>query len=196
MAKKEGHKNFLEEQKHILNILKRVKQAIEKNNYVEIKNRSNHMLHHASIHQQPDIVSLTVIIYALSKLIERENYKKEKKWPTFYSNYLKHFNKIILALENDNMKVFRNEINLIRQLIDGLSGDLKKYIGDVFRDAKINKASRIYEHGISMEKTAKILGISLWELSEYVGRTGIGDVNLGITMPVKQRIKIAEELFA
>ena len=46
-----------------------------------------------------------------------------------------------------------------------------------------------------MEKTAKILGVSVWELAEYAGKTGIGDVNLGITLPLNQRIKQAEEIF-
>ena len=73
---------------------------------------------------------------------------------------------------------------------------IKAHIGDVFRRAQVNKASRIYEHGISMEKTAKILGITVWELAEYAGRTRIGDVNLSVTMPIKQRIKIAEEIFS
>ena len=46
-----------------------------------------------------------------------------------------------------------------------------------------------------MEKTSKLLGITLWELAEYAGQTGIADVNLGVTMPIKQRIKLAEEIF-
>ena len=85
--------------------------------------------------------------------------------------------------------------NKIRKAIGNLSGRFKKYIQDVFKKAEINKASRIYEHGISMEATAKLLGISMWELAEYTGNTGIGDVDLGITMPEKQRIKIAMEMF-
>ena len=103
--------------------------------------------------------------------------------------------KAIQALEKDNIKIFRSEIDLIRKLIQKLSGDLKFHIDTVFRRAKINKASRIYEHGISMEKTARILGISQWELAEYVGKTGIANVNLGVTMPIRQRIKIAERIF-
>ena len=66
---------------------------------------------------------------------------------------------------------------------------------DVFTLAKINKASKIYDHGISMEKTAKILGITLWELAEYSGRSQTGNVNLGVTMKLKDRIKLAEEIF-
>ena len=185
----------MKERQHILDILKRVQNALDKKNYVKIKNLSNHLIHHSSIHQEPDIISLTVIIYALSKLIEREAYKKYKSWPDFYNNYIKHFNKAVGALEKDNLNIFRKEISLIRQLIQKLSGNLKYYINEVFRKAKINKASRLYEHGISMEKTAKILGITQWELAEYAGRTKIGDVNLSITLPVKERIKYIEGIF-
>ena len=38
------------------------------------------------------------------------------------------------------------------------------------RKASINKASRIYEHGISLGKTAQLLGITQWELTEYTGQ--------------------------
>jgi hypothetical protein len=102
---------------------------------------------------------------------------------------------MITALKRNDIKTFRDEVDTNRNLIQNLSGDLKHYISDVFRRAKVNKASRIYEHGISMEKTAKILGISLWELAEYAGRTRVGDVNLSVTLPIKQRIKYVEEIF-
>lgn len=46
-----------------------------------------------------------------------------------------------------------------------------------------------------MEQTAKLLGITIWELAEYAGQTGISDVNLSVTLPIKQRIKQAEEIF-
>ena len=46
-----------------------------------------------------------------------------------------------------------------------------------------------------MEKTSRLLGISIWELAEYAGQTGIADVNLSVTMPVKKRIKLAEDFF-
>ena len=102
---------------------------------------------------------------------------------------------MIKALEKNNLDKFREEIHFVTKLIDNLNGNLKIYISEVFRKAQINKASRIYEHGISMEKTAKILGISVWELAEYAGQTRIADINLSVTLPIKERIKNAEEIF-
>jgi len=185
----------MEEKEHILKVLKKVKQALETKNYIKIKHLSNKIIHNASIHQDPDVIAITVIIYSLSKLIERESYKEEENWDKFYKNYFQNINNMIISLEKNNIEKFRNEVDANRKIINKLSGDLKNYIKQVFRRAKINKASRIYEHGISMEKTAKILGISIWELAEYSGKTRIGDVNLGVTMPIRQRIKQAEEIF-
>jgi len=196
MVKKEKKQaDFLHERAHILNVLKGVEKALAKKNYVKIKNLSNNLIHHASIHQETDIISIAVIIYSLSKIIEREDYKQETNWEKFYSEYMDCIKNAITALEKDNVEQFRKEITCLRQSIENLSGNLKTYINEVFRRAKINKASRLYEHGISMEKTAKILGISQWELSEYAGKTRIADVNLAVTLPIRQRIKYIEEIF-
>jgi len=184
----------MEEKSHIINILKKVESNLNKKNYLEIKNLSNQLIHQSSINQDPDIISLAVILYSLSKLLEREEYKKQKNWDSFYSKYVKSISNARISLEKNDLDYFRKEILFIRELIQGLSGKLKEYIQEVFRKAQINKASKIYEHGISMEKTAKILGITIWELAEYAG-TKVQDTNLALTMPIDKRIKIAEEVF-
>ena len=185
----------IEEREHILNILLKTREALRKKDYFNIKSLSDKVIHHASVHQDFNVISIAVIIYSLSKLIERESYRTEKNWGRFYDRYYMNIENLISALKNKDIEKFHSQIVSNRELIEGLSGKLKFYISEVFRRAKINKASRIYEHGISMEKTAKILGISLWELSEYTGKTGIADVNLALTLPIKERIKIAEEVF-
>lgn len=183
------------EKENVLWILKETKTAVEKEDVIKLKELSNHTIHTSSIQQDPDNVAVAVVIYSLSKIIERKKYTYYKEWPSFYKNYLKSIDSAIAALEKEDIENFRENINNIRKEINKLSGRFKKYIQDVFRKAEINKASRIYEHGISMEQTAKLLGITIWELAEYAGQTGISDVDLSITMPIKQRIKQALEIF-
>ena len=185
----------MEEKGHILEVLQKVKSALKKEDYVEIKVLSDNIIHNVSVNQDPDCISTAVIIYSLSKLIERKSYQEYKNWNSFYKSYVSGIDNAIIALQKEDIERFREEIGSIRNLIEDVSGNLKKHIQEVFRKAEINKASRIYEHGISMEKTAKILGISVWELAEYAGSTGIGDVNLGITLPIRERIKQAQEIF-
>lgn len=183
------------ELKNILDILKNAQKALKTDDVLLMKEMSNRTVHSASIYKDPDSVAIAVTIYALSKLIERKKYEQYREWPSFLSRISKDIDTALLHLGKNQVKEFREDLHDIRKAASQLSGHLKLYIQDVFRRASINKASRLYEHGISMAETASLLDITTWELAEYVGTTGIGDVDLSITMPIKERINFAKKLF-
>lgn len=186
----------MEEPKHILKILEETKEAVKKEDTIKLKELSNQTIHSASIHQDVDSIMIAVIIYSLSKILERTHYQKYPSWNRFFKNFMKHIDHAIQALKQDKEEKFRKELRKIRTEINNLTGELKRNIKDVFKKASINKASKIYEHGISMEKTSKLLGISIWELAEYAGqKPEVSDINLNITLPIKTRIKMAMDAF-
>lgn len=185
----------MQEKENILDILKKAKEAIRREDALAIKDLSNRTIHTAAIAQDPDNINIAVILYALSKILERQKYQDYKDWPKFQKAYTEAIDNSLLALKRDDLEVYRDQISRIKTIIESLSGNLKKYLQEIFVKASINKGSRIYEHGISLEKTAKILGISQWELLGYVGQTGISDVDLTYTKDLKQRIKEVEEIF-
>ena len=185
----------MKERENLLRILKETKAAIEHNDNITLKNLSNQTIHSASIYRDTDNIAVAVIVYSLSKILERQNLQRYKTWPKFFSNVKICINRAILALEKDQESYFQAQLKCIRKEMNSLSGNLKKHVLEVFKRAEISKASRIYEHGISMQQTAKLLGISIWDLAEYAGSTGIPDMNLSITLPVKTRIKNAMEIF-
>ena len=98
------------------------------------------------------------------------------------------------SLEKDNLKNFRIYIGRLRNSINKISSNLKQYITDVFEKAKINKAFKLYEHGLSSEQTAAMLGVSLWDLAGYIGQSTVGEAKVAMGMPVADRIKIAEDI--
>ncbi len=187
--------DFSQEKENVLDILNTALKAIKKGDYLILKDLSNRTIHSASIYQDSDSISTAVTIYSLSKVLERSKYSKYKDWPVFSETCLKALIKAKDNFKNDRIEEFGRNLKEINLVINRLEGNLKKYIEEVFRKAMINKASRIYEHGISMQKTAELLGISEWELSEYAGKTGISDVDLSITLDVKIRVQKAMELF-
>ncbi len=81
----------MEEKEHVLNVLKKARLALKSDDYIEVKNLSNRVIHSASINQDPDSISLAVVIYSLSKIIEREKYKSYANWGRFFRAYLKLF---------------------------------------------------------------------------------------------------------
>jgi len=188
-------KEKMKETQHLLKVLQDTKEAIEKEDTIKLKELSNQTIHSASITQETEYILLAVIIYSLSKMIERTNYREYPGWNSFFKELMGHLEHAIFALKQKKEDKFVAELRKIRSVISRLTGSLKRQIQDVFKKASINKASRIYEHGISMEKTSKLLGISIWELAEYAGQTGVSDVDLNITLSEKQRIKIASDIF-
>jgi hypothetical protein len=185
----------MKEEDNVLRVLKETRTAIEKNDSFMLKSLSNQTVNTSSLTQDSDNIAVAVIVYSLSKIIERQDYRQLPGWKKFYTNILLYMDKSIKDIESKNYEMFRDDFKMIRGSIENLSGKLKKYIKEVLRNAEINKASRLYEHGISMEQTANLLGITLYELADYVGKTGISDVPENKTMNTKERIKLAMEIF-
>jgi len=102
---------------------------------------------------------------------------------------------LISSIKKNDSKMFQQHLKEMMSGIGKLSEHLRRTIEDLFRKARINKASKVYEHGLSMGTTAKLLDISLWELAEYSGQTGVSDMPLTRTMDVKKRLKIAMDIF-
>lgn len=185
----------MQEQEHVLEVLEKTKEAIEQEDALSLKNLSNQTIHSASINQDSESIMLAVIIYSISKIVERTNYREYKDYQKFLNSIKEHIEEAIISLKEKKISRFIKELEDLRDEIDKLEGHFKEHIRDVFNKASINKASRIYEHGVSMERTSKLLGITIFDLADYAGHTGIADVNLTVTMPLKKRIKIAEEIF-
>lgn len=186
----------MQEVGNILKIFQETKQAIGENDSVKLKELSDHTIHTSSITQDEDNILVAVIVYSLSKIIERRQYQEYSSWKDFYKIVTSSIDKSITALKQNNEEEFKKNLELINKAINKLSGKLKSYIQDVFKKARINKASKIYEHGISMERTAHLLGVSLFEIASYAGQKGdAAEAPLTKTMDVKSRIKIAMDMF-
>ena len=185
----------MREVKNILNILRAAKNLVEQDKAHDLKTLSNQTIHSATISQDGDDVIIAVLIYSLGKLMERDHYREMEGWTEFYEAVTKNLGLAIKALEKDNLKNMRIYLGRIRNSLNKISGDLSRYIKDVFKKAEINKAFKLYEHGLSTEKTAELLGVSLWDMASYIGQSHIGDSKAAITMPAAARVKIAEEIF-
>jgi len=185
----------MQEKENVLRILQEAKIAISDDNSIKLKELSNQTIHTASIAQDPDNIAVAVAVYSLSKIVERKEYRNFPGWKDFYKDILLFIDNSINAIKKNDDKKLKDSLTLIRKSVSRLSGKLKSYIQDVFRKAEINKASKIYEHGISMEKTASLLGITMFELASYAGQKPDDSISLSKTIDVKTRIKTAMDMF-
>jgi len=63
------------------------------------------------------------------------------------------------------------------------------------QQARIKKGSRITEHGLSFGIVSQLLGISKWELMDYLGHTMVYDKENIRTKTTKERLNVAKRLF-
>lgn len=186
---------MVQERENILRIFEETKEAIEKNDSFKLKDLSNQTINTASRTQDPDNIATAVVVYSIGKILERRKYREFPDWNKLYKRILLSISNSIISLKDGKDEEFRKHINSLREYIEKLSGNLREYVKDVFRKAQINKASRIYEHGISLERTANLLGITMYELALYSGQANVQG-NFGNKMQeVRSRVKTALEIF-
>lgn len=181
--------------KDILEILDKGYTAIKENDVKLLKDLSNYTLHDASIYQDEYSTTIAVMIYSLSKIFERSNFSKYKGWSLFYDTVTDNLKKAQESLSMNDIREYETSIKNIFDVIDKLDSKLRFYIKEVIEGAKINKASRVHEHGISIGRTAELLGVDEWDLMNYVGNTGIADVELSVTKTARDRLNLARRLF-
>lgn len=185
---------FLKEREHAINLLKKAKLFAKKDQSGKIKDLSNQTVHSASIYQDEVSIFVSIVVYSLSKIMDRGGSYYKEDYQGYLEYYLSLIEKLINHLENKEDKKFIEEVKGIINS-KNIPAGFKTHLSSLFSKAKVNKASKVYEHGISMEKTAKLMGISLWELAEYSGGSYASEMKQGETLDVQQRVKKLMEIF-
>jgi predicted DNA-binding protein (UPF0251 family) len=185
----------MQEVNNVQRIIKEAVIAFKNQDASKLKNLSNQTVHTATLTQDTDNIITAVMIYALGKIIERENYRKINGWEQFYTDSLKQLELASQNIEKKDISAYRLNLGKIRNVSNKIDSNLGDYIQDVFYRSEVKKAFRLYEHGLSFQKTAELLGVSAWDLASYIGNTSISESSISETMSVKKRIKNLEKYF-
>jgi len=181
------------ERLHAIKVLKKVKYALTQDDAFTLKKLSNFTIHSASSYQDDRSILIMTIVYTLSKILERKDNLEIKNWKQYSKEFIRELSFAQESLEKKENQSCIKHLKNARKALTKTSPKLRSYIKEVLRKASINKASKIHEHGISLERTASLLGITKWELSEYIGQSSVSETKQNITLNVKQRAKIALE---
>lgn len=183
----------MEENKHIASVLRNAIVALRKGDAVTLKALSNETIHCASCLQDSGSITIAILNYAISKLIERNQHIRLKNWPAVMKKIELFYEIAAKEIERGDVGSYEANIIQARRVITGLS-DLKQAIHEVMNKASINKASKIYEHGISMGQVSNLLGVTQWELSEYAA-ANMPESRFATTTDVRKRAAMALEFF-
>lgn len=185
------------EANHLLNVLDKTIEALQQEDAFTLNQLSDQTIHTASIQQHTDILSVAVIIYTLNKLVIRKDTLPQKAWSNFVQKFSEELKEARDYLAEGDADEFARHLSHAKDLLETSAGkQIQTYIGEIMKKASINKASKMYEHGISITHTARLFGLSQWELMEYIGQRDIHDTPYTATIDEKKRAAKALVFFS
>ena len=99
--------------KNILRILEQGLEAIRKDDVKTLKDLSNQTIHSASIFQDSDNIGVAVLMFSLSKILGRTDYRELRGWKECFKIMEGRIKKAELALKQHKFSLFRDELKTI-----------------------------------------------------------------------------------
>ena len=78
---------MVQEIDNVIEVIGKALKAIKNEDIIAIKDLSNQTVHSSTVYQDPDNINIAVILYALSKIIERTRYREMPGWDKFEKTY-------------------------------------------------------------------------------------------------------------
>ena len=169
----------------ILDVLVKARVFLEIRDFTKLKELSNNTIHDVGIYQSQSAMDTAIAIYAISKLLERQGIK------TGYMASLIHDAEHYL--EMDKLDQYHDAMAKLLAHIRQLDIKFPMHVQEVLNEAKIRKGSKLFEHGISVAKSAQLFGVSRWDLLPYVGQMSVLEIKTH--MDLAKRLSFARSLF-
>jgi len=161
-------------------------QKREENDIKELEELSNHGIDDVAIHKDIDLVSITVLIYSLYKIIDsisENNYKKILQGLTSAKN----------NLQQNDLGKYNLDIGTLFKLIKDSNAEIKMHLHDVLDAAKIKKSAILFDKGLSIGQAAGLMGLSNWDLQSYTGKAT--RIEHDEKIPAEKRVMTALKIF-
>lgn len=153
----------------------------------ELKELSDHAIEDVALHKDLDLISVTVLIYSIYKIIRDMDEEK-------YKDLLVELKNAKKQLEQNNFGRYNTTIKSLYQIISKSHEDVKEHLQDVMHAARIKKGNSLLHKGLSIGQAAGLMGLSNWDLQQYAGRTTALFHHEEAT-PAKSRLLNAFKLF-
>ncbi len=153
--------------KEILNLLSQAFAILKERKEEDserLKKLSNKGIESIALYKDMDLISVTVMIYSLSKIVSCIS-------PTDYQYLIKDVEKANNSLQKNKFTLYNKSIRLIYKIIHKCDAQVKVHLGDVMHAARVKKSAVLLSKGLSIGQAAGLMGLSNWDLQKYAGKT-------------------------
>lgn len=174
--------------KEITYDLGQIQALLEKGSDPEqIRILSDHTISDVAAYKDMDMITITVLIYALYKIYPFALLEDKEQ-------VLEHVSAAKVALAERNLGEYNAQIRTLYTFIQSKSSSVKDHLESVMQAARVKKGTVLLEHGLTIGQAAGLMGLSNWDLQEYASKTAVFEPTKE-TMLTSKRLKIAYSLF-
>jgi len=160
----------MEEQvrEQLLSLVEAVILAIQRSDSYTISKLSDDAIHLFTTSEEKNVLQFAVVTYALSKLLSRAGYDE-----VTVHTVLDMLAEAKSHLESSEDERYADEVKDILENLAKTDQKFKLFIDHVVESAQAKKGLGMHEQGYSIARSAELLGVTQWDLMNYVGKTQI-----------------------
>ncbi len=174
--------------------IKELENAFEQRNMTRLKDISNKAIEKASMTSEKELVYISIIAYALYKLLSKIHFQETEKWGKFLEDVRKDLKESVrMSKEERDLKGILKK-DVIRDIYE-IDENYGNYARNIVDHIKVKQASRAYAMGLSFDKAASLTGADLFKLYSYIGTTNIPDMKHSVSKKAEKRYRETKKLF-
>lgn len=136
----------------------------EEKDVEELKTLSEHAIDDVALHKDLDVVSITVLIYSIYKVVS--SLGKED-----YDDLLAELKLAKKYIKQGNLGRYNKSIKTLFTIVRRCKAAVREHLQDVMHAARIKKGASLLQRGLSIGQAAGLMGLSNWDLQQYAGKT-------------------------
>jgi hypothetical protein len=172
---------------HDLSQVSIILKVKESRDIEELKSLSEHAIENIALHKDLELVSVTVFIYSIYKIIHQLSMEDHVK-------LVKYLDIAVSALNSKNFGKYNSAMKSLYAHVKKSNAKIKVHFQDVMDAARIRKGSSLLQHGLSIGQAAGLMGLSNWDLQAYAGKNVVLEKHTE-TISAKRRFTRALGLF-
>ena len=157
-----------------MKMLDKLRQAFRTKDITALKRISNQSIERAAMTEDYYLVNISLIAYALSKLLSKPHILESDQWEQFVADVDSDLAEAMQMKEEDKPLEGILEKDIIQD-ISQIDASIGNYVQDIIEKSRIKQASRIYAMGLSLDKAISLTHADRFQLLTYIGSTVIHD---------------------
>ncbi len=161
--------------KSIIYDLEEILKLFRKGNVLQLRGLSNRLIRESTIENDLAKAELGVITYALHKIETKQHFINNKKWHKIRIKINSNIQGAIFAIRKNDRELFFKKLKKIIMDINLIDSQLGHFATSIYEKAKVKQASLAYSYGLSISRSAELMGADKKELQSYIGFTTMHD---------------------